>query len=161
MLKRCFYILISFLFIYSCASDIPLATNGNISGTVSEQGSSNTISGVNIALSGESTQSKISDSSGTFSFNNIPVGNYVRSPGGIFVTESGDIYIGDEGIPKVIKKSSNDSSWSLIAERNTSNYGGNLNYIDGVKSVFIDESGHIYIADPGRKKVFKSIHVVD
>ena len=77
MLKRCFYILISFLIVYSCASDIPLATNGNISGTVNEQGTSNTNSGVNIALSGESTQSTISGSSGTFSFNNIPAGNYV------------------------------------------------------------------------------------
>ena len=77
MLKRSFYLLLSFLIIYSCASDIPLATNGNISGTVNEQGSSNTISGVNIALSGESTQSTISGSSGTFSFNNIPAGNYV------------------------------------------------------------------------------------
>ena len=38
MLKRCFYILISFLIVYSCASDIPLATNGNISGSVNEQG---------------------------------------------------------------------------------------------------------------------------
>ncbi|MDA9001694.1 carboxypeptidase regulatory-like domain-containing protein, partial [Flavobacteriaceae bacterium] len=77
MLKRSFYLLLSFLIIYSCASDIPLAINGNISGTVNEQGSSNTISGVNIALSGESTQSTISGSSGTFSFNNIPAGNYV------------------------------------------------------------------------------------
>lgn len=77
MLRRSFYFLISFLIIYSCASDIPLATTGNISGTVKEQGSSNAISGVNIALSGESTQSTISGTSGTFSFNNIPVGNYV------------------------------------------------------------------------------------
>jgi len=77
MLKRSFYLLLSFLIVYSCASDIPLAINGNISGTVNEQGTSNTISGVNIALSGESTQSTISGSSGTFTFNNIPAGNYV------------------------------------------------------------------------------------
>ena len=77
MLKKYFYVLIYFLIIYSCSSDIPLAINGNISGTVKEQGSPDAISGVNIALSGESTQSAISGSSGSFSFNNIPAGDYL------------------------------------------------------------------------------------
>ena len=63
-----------------------------------------------------------------------------------------DIYIIDKSFQKVIKKSSVDSSWSIIAD-NTNN--ANDNYVRSPAGIFVTESGDIYIGDEGIPKVIK------
>ena len=107
MLKKLTYFLIAFLLVSSCASDAPIAITGNISGSVKESSGPEPISGVTIALSGESTQSTVSGSSGNFNFNNIIAGSYV-------VTASKTGYVTDAKPSIVNPEKTSSISFSLV-----------------------------------------------
>jgi len=84
MINRFGKILLFFAIVLACSKDEPIAITGNISGTVTESGSSEPISGASVSLSGEVNQSTSTGSSGSFGFSNITAGSYQ-----ITVTKSG------------------------------------------------------------------------
>ena len=84
MIKRFGKIVLFFAIVLACSKDEPIAITGNISGTVTESGSSEPISGASVSLSGEVNQSTSTGSSGSFGFSNITAGSYQ-----ITVTKSG------------------------------------------------------------------------
>ena len=65
MIKRFGKIVLFFAIVLACSKDEPIAITGNISGTVTESGSSEPISGASVSLSGEVNQSTSTGSSGS------------------------------------------------------------------------------------------------
>jgi len=112
--KNYAFVIFTFFILFSCSSDDPIATSGNISGTIKDASDSEFISDASISLSGESNQTTNSGSLGTYSFNSIPIGGYQLNISKIgYVSESKNVTVSADKNTSV--------SFSLVKKLPTAN----------------------------------------
>lgn len=109
-----FFFFLTFLLFVGCSSDDPIATSGNVSGTVKDGVDASPVSNAIISLSGESTQTTNSGSLGAYSFNSIPIGNYQ-----VTVAKLG--YVSDSKNVTVNAEKNATVSFSLLKKLPTAN----------------------------------------
>lgn len=84
------------------------------------------------------------------SYDSVSLGEKLRTPEDIFISENGDIYIADSGENKIIIA---DSSWTVKDVIRNFDHNGSQETLSGPEGVFVSEDGDIYIADTGNSRV--------
>jgi len=79
----------------------------------------------------------------------------LASPDGVYLDDSGNIYVGDADNNRVQKWAPGATSGITVAGQSDGTYGSDASHLSGAAGVYVDKHGNLYVADAGNNRIQK------